>query len=224
MPSPSSWTLAARHCPEMPVPRLWIKVCGMRTREAIEAAAQAGADALGFVFHEASPRNLTVESASALQSCVPAGVERVAVFLRPSQDLVDGVVSAIQPDWVQTDAADLVTLRLPAGQRVLPVFRSGQARPAILPRRCLLESARSGAGERADWQEAAYLAAMAEVVLAGGLNAGNVGEAVRRVRPFGVDVSSGVESGRGVKDVVKIRDFIRAARAAAPVRMIEESR
>ena len=95
----------------MPVPRLWIKVCGMRTREAIEAAAQAGADAVGFVFHEASPRNLTVESASALQSCVPAGVERVAVFLHPSQDLVDGVVAAIQPDWVQTDADDLATLR-----------------------------------------------------------------------------------------------------------------
>jgi phosphoribosylanthranilate isomerase len=206
------------------VPRLWIKVCGMRTREAIEAAAQAGADALGFVFHEASPRNLTVESASALQSYVPAGVERVAVFLHPAQDLVDGVVSAIQPDWVQTDAADLAALRLPAGQRVLPVFRSGQARPALLPKRCLLESARSGAGERADWQEAAYLAAITEVVLAGGLDAGNVGEAVRRVRPFGVDVSSGVESGRGVKDVVKIRDFIRAARAATPVRMIEESR
>jgi phosphoribosylanthranilate isomerase len=206
------------------VPRLWIKVCGIRTREAIEAAAQAGADALGFVFHEASPRNLTVASASALQSYVPAGVERVAVFLHPAQDLVDGVVSAIQPDWVQTDAADLAALRLPAGQRVLPVFRSGQARPALLPKRCLLESARSGAGERADWQEAAYLAAITEVVLAGGLDAGNVDEAVRRVRPFGVDVSSGVESGRGVKDVVKIRDFIRSARAATPVRMIEESR
>jgi phosphoribosylanthranilate isomerase len=208
----------------MPVPRLWIKVCGMRTREAIEAAAQAGADAVGFVFHEASPRNLTIESASALQSCVPSGVERVAVFLRPSQDLVDGVVAAIQPDWVQTDADDLATLRLPAAQRVLPVFRSGQARPALLPKRCLLESARSGAGERADWQEAARITALTEVVLAGGLDAGNVGEAVRSVRPFGVDVSSGVESARGVKDVVKIRDFIRAARAAAPVRMIEESR
>jgi len=206
------------------VARLWIKICGMRTREAIEAAAQAGADALGFVFHEASPRNLTVASASALQSYVPAGVERVAVFLHPAQDLVDGVVSAIQPDWVQTDAADLAALRLPAGQRVLPVFRSGQARPALLPKRCLLESARSGAGERADWQEAAYLAAITEVVLAGGLDAGNVDEAVRRVRPFGVDVSSGVESGQGVKDVVKIRDFIRSARAATPVRMIEESR
>ena len=207
----------------MPVPRLWIKVCGMRTREAIEAAAQSGADAVGFVFHEGSPRNLTVESASALQSCVPAAVARVAVFLHPSQDLVDEVVAAIRPDWVQTDADDLATLRLPAGQRVLPVLRSGRARIAPLPKRCLLESARSGAGERADWQEAAHITALTEVVLAGGLDASNVGEAVRRVRPFGVDVSSGVESGRGVKDVVKIRDFIRAARAA-PVRMIEESR
>jgi phosphoribosylanthranilate isomerase len=195
----------------------------MRTREAIEAAALAGVDAVGFVFHEDSPRNLTIESASALQSLVPAGIERVAVFLHPSQDLVDGVVTAIQPDWVQTDAEDLATLRLPAGQRVLPVFRSGRARPALLPKRCLLESGHSGAGERADWQEVARVAAMTEVVLAGGLDAGNVGEAVRRVRPFGVDVSSGVESGRGVKDAAKIRDFIRAARAA-PVRLIEESR
>jgi phosphoribosylanthranilate isomerase len=208
----------------MPVPRLWIKMCGMRTREAIEAAAQAGADAVGFVFHEDSPRNLTIESAAALQSHVPAGIERVAVFLHPSQELVDGVLATIHPDWVQTDAEDLATLRLPARQRVLPVLRSGQSRPALLPKRCLLESARSGAGERADWQEAANMAAMTEVVLAGGLDTGNVAEAVRSVRPFGVDVSSGVESARGVKDVVKIREFIRAARAAAPVRMIEESR
>jgi len=93
-----------------------------------------------------------------------------------------------------------------------------------LPNRCLLESACSGAGEQADWQEAAQVAAMTEVVLAGGLDAGNVAEAVRSVRPFGVDVSSGVESARGVKDVVKIREFIRAAREAAPVPMIEESR
>ena len=87
----------------------------------------------------------------------------------------------------------------------------------------MLESARSGAGGQADWQEAAQVAAMTEVVLAGGLDAGNVAEAVRRVRPFGVDVSSGVESGRGTKDVVKIREFIRAARAAEQVRTPEES-
>jgi phosphoribosylanthranilate isomerase len=208
----------------MPVPHLWIKMCGMRTREAIEAAAQAGADAVGFVFHEASPRNLTIESASALQSHVPPGLERVAVFLHPSQDLVETVVAAIRPDWVQADAEDLSALRLPTGQRVLPVLRSGRTGWAPLPKRCLLESARSGAGEQADWQEAAQVAAMTQVVLAGGLDAGNVAEAVRSVRPFGVDVSSGVESARGVKNVVKIHEFIRAARAAEPLPMIEESR
>jgi len=206
------------------MPRLWIKICGLSTREAIEAAALAGADAVGFVFHEASPRNVAVESARALQPHVPPGLERVAVFLHPSQDLVETVVAAIRPDWLQADAEDLSALRLPTGQRVLPVLRSGRTGWAPLPKRCLLESARSGAGEQADWQEAAQVAAMTQVVLAGGLDAGNVAEAVRSVRPFGVDVSSGVESARGIKDVVRIREFIRAARAAEPGPMIEESR
>ncbi|NJD32101.1 MAG: hypothetical protein FIB04_09465, partial [Gammaproteobacteria bacterium] len=96
--------------------------------------------------------------------------------------------------------------------------------PATLPRRCLLESARSGVGERADWVEAARLAAMTQVVLAGGLGIDNVADAVRAVRPFGVDVSSGVESSRGVKDAGKIREFIEAARRAESVLLAEESR
>ena len=109
--------------------RLWIKICGMRTRVAIEAAAEAGANAVGFVFFEGSPRNVSIEDALELQSAVPAGVERVAVFLRPAQELIDRVVAAIRPDWVQTDLEDLATLRLPADQRALPVLRSGRTRP-----------------------------------------------------------------------------------------------
>jgi phosphoribosylanthranilate isomerase len=93
-----------------------------------------------------------------------------------------------------------------------------------LPRRCLLESSVSGMGERADWDEAASIAARTQVVLAGGLDARNVADAVRTVRPFGVDVSSGVEASRGVKDVGKIREFIRAARAAESDLLAEESR
>ena len=208
----------------MATPRLWIKICGMTTREAIEAAARAGADAVGFVFCAASPRNLAVEAARELQSSVPAGIERVAVFLHPEQELVDAVVEALRPDWLQTDIGDLATLRVPAGQRVLPVLRSGGTLPAPLPRRCLLESARSGVGARADWAEAARVAAATQVVLAGGLDERNVAEAVRSVRPFGVDVSSGVEASRGVKDVARIREFIRAARAAESFRVVEESR
>jgi phosphoribosylanthranilate isomerase len=204
--------------------RLWIKICGLTTREAIGAAADGGADAVGFVFHGSSPRNLTVDEARGLQSAVPSRVERVAVFMHPSQQLVDEVVAAIRPDWVQTDLEDFAALSLPREQGALPVLRSGRAVREPLPERCLLESARSGMGEPADWKEAARVAQATQVVLAGGLDELNVGEAVRTVRPFGVDVSSGVESSRGVKDVARIRAFIRAARAAESGRMNEENR
>jgi len=203
---------------------LWIKICGLRTTSAIETAAAAGANAVGFVFHEASPRNLPLATARELQRVVPPGIERVAVFLHPSQALVDAVLDAIAPDWLQTDADDLTGLRLPAGLRILPVLRNGAVDTASLPGRCLFESARSGAGERADWSAAADLARATQLVLAGGLHPANVAEAVRAVRPFGVDVSSGVERERGVKDAARIREFIRAARAAEHALSVEENR
>jgi phosphoribosylanthranilate isomerase len=203
---------------------LWIKICGLRTATAIEAAAEAGADAVGFVFHAPSPRHLEPAEARALQAAVPPGIERVAVFLHPSQALVDAALEAIAPDWVQTDAEDLAGLCLPCGQRVLPVLRSGGPLPELLPARCLFESGRSGAGDRADWSAAAGLAHRTELVLAGGLDPKSVAEAVRTVRPFGVDVSSGVERERGVKDAALVREFIRAAREAQRTPNPEESR
>jgi phosphoribosylanthranilate isomerase len=206
------------------VGRLWIKICGLKSREAIETAATAGADAVGFVFHADSPRNLSVEEARELQHFVPAGVERVAVFLHPAQWLVDAIIEAIRPDRIQADAGDLVRLRLPQGQAVLPVVRGGAALPDPLPSRLLFEGVHSGAGERTDWTRAAPVARRAELVLAGGLDAGNVAKAVRVVRPFGVDVSSGVESVRGVKDLKRIREFIGAARAVELAPAVEESR
>jgi phosphoribosylanthranilate isomerase len=202
---------------------LWIKICGLRTATAIEVAAAAGANALGFVFHGASPRNLSLAAARELQRAVPAGVERVAVFLHPSQELVDAVLAAIEPDWLQTDAGDLPGLRLPEGLRLLPVLRGGAVEAQALPGRILFESARSGAGECADWSSAARLARETQLVLAGGLHPANVTEAVRTVRPFGVDVSSGVERERGVKDAALIREFIRAAREAERGPSVEES-
>jgi phosphoribosylanthranilate isomerase len=206
------------------VPALWIKICGLRTLEAIDAAAGAGADAVGFVFHDSSPRNVALDDARALRRAVPAGVERVAVFLRPSQALLDAVLAAIEPDWVQADASDLAGLRLPTRQRVLPVLRSGTPHPGPLPPRCLFESSSSGSGERADWTAAARVARTSQLVLAGGLDPSNVGAAVRAVRPFGVDVSSGVESSRGVKDAARIREFVRSARAAEQALVAEENR
>lgn len=194
---------------------LWIKICGLRSDADVAAAAAAGADAVGFVFHAASPRNVTPSDARALAAGVPVGIEKVAVFLHPTQAAVDAAIEAMQPDWVQTDAEDFARLRLPAGQRVLPVYRTDRALPSqsALPPRCLLESGRSGTGERADWDAAAELARRCAVVLAGGLDAANVGDAIAAVRPFGIDVSSGVESTRGVKDAALIRNFVNAARA-----------
>lgn len=204
---------------------LWIKICGLRSVAAIEAAAAGGANAVGFVFHEPSPRNVPLAVARGLQAAVPPGIERVAVFLHPSQALVDAVIESVKPDWLQTDADDLSALRVPGGIRLLPVLRSGPGpRAQSLPARCLLESARSGVGERADWSVAGAMARHTELVLAGGLHPANVGEAVREVRPFGVDVSSGVESERGVKDAALIRAFIRAAREAERALSVEESR
>lgn len=194
---------------------LWIKICGLRTRQDVLAAAAAGADAVGFVFHASSPRNLALDDARQLAASVPQGVEKVAVFLHPTQRQVDAALAAVQPDWVQTDAVDLAQLALPAGQRVLPVYRTDRALPgkAQLPRRCLVESGRSGTGELADWGAVQQLARDCEVVLAGGLDASNVADAIAAVRPWGVDVSSGVESARGVKDTAMILNFVNAARA-----------
>jgi phosphoribosylanthranilate isomerase len=193
---------------------LWIKICGMTTPEGIAAAAAARVDAVGFVFYEPSPRNLTLERALELQKLVPAGIARVAVFLHPRRELVDSVVAALRPDCVQLDLTDIAALRLPPSTVCLPVVRSGSV-PAGLPQRLLLESPRSGAGERADWHEARALGDRHEVVLAGGLDADNVATAIATARPFGVDVSSGVEAVRGVKDPARIARFIAIARDAA---------
>jgi phosphoribosylanthranilate isomerase len=216
------------------MPRLWIKICGMVNEADIDAAVAAGADALGFVFYESSPRNLGLDAARALQRIVPGEVERVAVFLHPAQALVDAVIDAVRPDWVQTDLDDLEHLRLPPGQRVLPVLRTsrnstGPSGPDDLtPRsgvsRVMLDGGTSGVGKRADWAAGRALASRFELVLAGGLHAGNVAEAIGTVRPFGVDVSSGVERARGVKDPVRIREFIVAAREAGRGLMEEAGR
>ena len=194
---------------------LLVKICGLATRDALEAALSAGADAVGFVFHAPSPRNLSPPAAADLARQVPRGVRTVAVTLHPAQSLVDEVLAAFRPDVWQTDAPDFEGLELPAEIERWPVFRAGAPLPALLPPRLLFEGARSGAGEVADWSRAASIAGRTELVLGGGLTPGNVAQAVARVRPWGVDVSSGVESAPGHKDPGRIREFISAAREAA---------
>jgi phosphoribosylanthranilate isomerase len=203
---------------------MWVKICGLTTRDAVEAAVAAGADALGFVFAP-SKRQVSATQAVQLAQGVPRRIPRVAVMLHPTQSQLDEVWSVFRPDILQTDADDLTTLRLPAGLAVMPVIRHAvrlkpepQSRvgPALAGhKRILFEGPVSGVGSTSDWRSAAQLARTAELVLAGGLNATNVADAIAAVRPFGVDVSSGVEAAPGIKDPAKIHEFVRRARAAA---------
>jgi phosphoribosylanthranilate isomerase len=189
----------------------FVKICGVTTEDAMEAAVSAGADAIGFVFHAPSSRNITPRRAAALARALPRGVVCVAVTLHPDQELVDQVLESMTPDVWQSDAADFASLRIPAAIERWPVLRQWTASP-MRPRRVLFESFASGRGERANWSAASVMACTGELILGGGLDANNVGRAIAAVRPFGVDVSSGVERTPGVKDPLKIREFIVAAR------------
>jgi phosphoribosylanthranilate isomerase len=143
---------------------------------------------------------------------VPASVKRVAVLRHPPRALWRRVLDVFAPDWLQTDAEDLAAIELGEGCVALPVYRDGRAPPSP-PARLLFEGAKSGSGRTADWEQARALASRAQVILAGGLDATNVADAIRRVRPWGVDVSSGVEKRRGEKDPQLIHEFVARVRA-----------
>jgi phosphoribosylanthranilate isomerase len=196
---------------------LWIKICGLRSAADVAAAVAAGADAVGFVFAR-SVREVTPAQARAACQGLAPGVQRVAVMRHPAADAWREVQTVFRPDWLQTDWEDYAALELAPDIGRLPVYRdaalSAEPPAAALPPRMLFEGGESGTGRPADWALAARCATASQLVLAGGLDPGNVAAAVRCVRPWGVDVSSGVESAPGVKDPARIRAFIEAARAA----------
>jgi len=192
---------------------MWIKICGMTTPEAVIAALDAGVDAIGFVFAK-SVRQVTPAQAMRLAGPARGRLLCVAVTRHPSQEDIDWILEEFKPDVLQTDAADLPSLRLPAELELLPVLRNVPA-DTDLPARLLFEGASSGAGVPCDWTHARQVARRAELVLAGGLNPNNVASAIAEVRPFGVDVSTVVEARAGVKSPVEIAHFVTAARAVS---------
>src|SRR5215467_10208158 len=193
---------------------MWIKICGMTTVAAVEAAVEARVEAIGFVFAR-SVRELAPERAAVLARPARGRVRCVAVTRHPTQASVDEIVRVFAPDILQSDAEDLAQLRLPAALEALPVLREGSAVP--LPGRILFEGPASGSGTVSDWGVAAALARRTQLVLAGGLNAVNVAAAIARVQPFGVDVSSGVEERPGVKSPAAIVSFVEAVRGARSI-------
>ena len=193
---------------------LKIKICGLSNADDVAAAVAAGADAVGFVFAE-SKRRVTATQAAIAASAAPEGIQRVAVMLHPSNAEWQDVLAAFKPDILQTDYEDFAALEVPDSVERWPVYREGgMPEASSLPETFLYEGARSGHGQTVDWARAANVAARGRMLLAGGLDATNVASAVLTIRPFGIDVSSGVESAPGVKDPALIHEFVMAARAA----------
>jgi phosphoribosylanthranilate isomerase len=197
-----------------------IKICGITRVADAAAAVEAGADAVGFVFWERSPRYVDPEFARRIVATLPPFVTPVGVFVNQAPGHVNDVARRVQLGAVQLhgDEAPVVAQAIEG-----PVIKSVAADAAdalAWPDAVLLlvdaadPERRGGTGELADWAQAAAIAARRRVLLAGGLTPENVEEAVARVRPFGVDVSSGVEQSPGVKDPVKIQAFVTAARRA----------
>ena len=201
---------------------MWIKICGITTPQAVEAALTARVDAIGFVFAD-SPRQLTLEDAVALAAPVRGLARCVAVTRQPSQRHLDDILAVFRPDVLQTDAEDLQRLTLPRQLELLPVFRGWDAPPGRTPPRLLFEGLTSGTGTLCDWTTAQRVARRTQLVLAGGLDADNVAAAISAVRPFGVDVSSGVEERPGVKSPAEVARFAAAARAAESIQQEQRS-
>jgi phosphoribosylanthranilate isomerase len=203
--------------------RVRVKVCGITRVEDALAAVRLGADAIGFVFWPASPRAVTSPQAAAIADALPAFVVRVGVFVNASPSHVARVVRETRLTAVQLhgdeDVAVYAGLPVPVVKAVAletdaDVVRAARWPASVTP---LVDAVshveRGGTGRVASWDLAATLAQARPVILAGGLTSGNVAEAIRVVRPWAVDVSSGVECAPGVKDHGRLEAFFAALRA-----------
>jgi phosphoribosylanthranilate isomerase len=191
---------------------VWVKICGVQDAATLEACVDAGADAVGLVLVP-SPRRVSLDTARRLARVARGRVELLGVFRVLDEEAVDACRAA-GLDRAQGTPAAGVPL-----EAVLPALLDGPdllARAAALDAPVLLvDGAAPGSGRPGDPARIATLARARSVVLAGGLSPDNVAAAVAAVRPVGVDVSSGVERVRGVKDAALIESFVKAARAAA---------
>ena len=211
---------------------LLVKICGLKTPDALDAALDTGADMVGFVFFPPSPRHIGAEAARTLGERVKGRARKVALSVDATDAELAAVVEALQPDLLQLHGQEtperVVAVHSRFGLPVmkqLPIETRADLSPIHLYSKVanwLLFDARApreatrpgGLGKPFDWRLLEKLDLDVPFMLSGGLDAGNVGEAVRITRAAAVDVSSGVERAPGEKDLDKIRAFIRAARAA----------
>ncbi len=203
-----------------------VKICGITRLEDALGALEAGADALGFIFHEPSPRFLTVAAAWQIIRRLPPFVSKVGVFVNATEASVDRAVSECGLDTLQfhgDEPPEFCQGFSPA--KIIKAFRirsadSLSALTSYATDAWLLDGyfpgKPGGAGARFNWDLAVRAKTLGRpIILAGGLTPDNVAEAVRQVQPYSVDVSSGVESTPGRKDPAKVRSFLAAAKGAA---------
>jgi phosphoribosylanthranilate isomerase len=204
--------------------RTRVKICGITRREDALAAVEAGADALGFVFYEPSPRCVDIDVAADIAAELPPFVTTVALFVNAEAERIARVVDAVGVDLLQFHGQEcpeycaqhrrpwIRAIRMKAETDLqAEQYRYARARGLLLD--AYRPGVPGGTGETFDWDR--IPAEMApRIVLAGGLDPGNVGDAVRRVQPFAVDVSGGVEADKGIKDAMKIKQFIDEVRHA----------
>ncbi|MGC1464173.1 MAG: phosphoribosylanthranilate isomerase [Pseudolabrys sp.] len=215
-----------------------VKICGLKTPEALDVALESGADLVGFVFFLPSPRNLGLEAARLLGQRVKGRVGKVALTVDADDALLHGIVEALKPDMLQLHGSEtperLLAIR---GRFGLPVMKAlpietradlpaiqryaKSADKLLFDARAPQDATRPGGlGKPFDWTLLKNVETEIPFMLSGGLDAGNVAEALRITRAPAVDVSSGVERAPGEKDLDKIRAFIRAARAASDARTL----
>ncbi|MCA8916352.1 MAG: phosphoribosylanthranilate isomerase [Planctomycetes bacterium] len=189
-----------------------IKICGIRDAITASAAVAAGATALGLVFAD-SPRRVTARQAAEIVAQLPDDIERIGVFRRADLDAVPAILEAVDLDALQVHRAEDLPSVL-HGREVIPGVRV-EFVSELRHCRVLVDSPfGEGSGVPWNFEDARRYASGKRIILAGGLTPENVGEAIGHTRPYGVDVSSGVESTRGVKDIGLIKAFIQAAREA----------
>ncbi|MEI7037082.1 phosphoribosylanthranilate isomerase [Fulvimonas yonginensis] len=201
-----------------------IKCCGMTRVEDAVLAAGLGVDAIGLVFTARSPRQLGLGHARAIARALPPFVTTVALFMDDEAAFVEEVVAAVQPDLLQFHGSETDAWCAQFGRPWLKAVGMGEGMAALARLRehphaagLLLDGhglgQPGGGGQAFDWSLMPRDLAQ-PLILAGGLHAGNVAEAIRLARPWGVDVSSGIESEPGVKDPAKLRAFVAAVRGA----------
>jgi phosphoribosylanthranilate isomerase len=201
-----------------------IKICGITRVEDALAACAAGADALGFVFHPPSPRNLAPDTARDIIAALPPFVSAVGLFVDCEPDQIDRIAARVPLDMLQFHGDEAPELCARFGRPYLKAVRMrpevdlleyarrfGDARGLLLD--AFVSGTHGGTGTRFDWRLVPADLPV-PIVLSGGLNPDNVGEAVRALRPWAVDVSSGVEAAKGIKDPQRMRDFIAGVRRA----------